>query len=416
MAALAFGEIFAILFFGTFLPSDVEPLPPEQVLWAMPDDCELMAYQDFRGVSEAIDAQLELLSRQSWIASNREFAEGLSEINSMIGSARTELAGTLGFDPFTDLNAASICFKLNTTSGAPKPEVLILVQGNFDATVADTIAGMIGMGRTTLSNGVEVFAEREDGVVFGLYGVEGAFVFASESYLVPLTTAFPAPGVPTAAPGSLLARLADLAPGGIRTYIAGRPATSTRLLASAEGPVSFAKLVVGLESALIVMNNDSSYTEIVASDDTSHRNYELILGGIGDLMQASPLAISGMAQLFFGILSPDDNDIEEDIRTILAHRDEILGLIEELGLTQPAEVVFNSDLGTRTTSLTTTGAGGAQATGALMLMGVGSAFFLMRSGNDESAYPPAYADPGYYYEEEVAPTVPTEVPVEVAPE
>ena len=79
MAAFAFGEIFAILFFGTFLPTDVEPLPPEQVLWAMPDDCELMAYQDFRGVDTAIDAQLEMLSRQTWIASNREIAEGISD-------------------------------------------------------------------------------------------------------------------------------------------------------------------------------------------------------------------------------------------------------------------------------------------------------------------------------------------------
>ena len=414
MAAFAFGEIFALLFFGTFLPNDIEPLPPEQVLWAMPDDCEVMAYQDFRGVSEAIDAQLETLSRQSWIASNREFAEGLNELNSMMSTARAELTTSLGFDPFTDLHAASICFKLNTSAGPPKPEVLIVVQGNFGANTADTIGEMIGMGRQTLSNGVNVFAEREDGVLFGLFGVEGAFVFGSESYLVPLTTAFPAPSVPPAAAGSLLARLSELAPHGIRTYIAARPATSTRLLVSAEGPVSLAKLIVGLQTALVVMNNEASYTEISASDDTSHRNYSLILSGTGELMQASPHLVAGMAQLVFGILSADDNDLDQELRDILAHRDEILTLIDELGWTQPVEIAFTSDAATRTSSLTMTGASGAPAAGALMFVGFGASFFAL-SGRDEAAYPPTYVDPAYpsYYEEEAVPVEPT--PAEVAP-
>lgn len=398
MAMYGIGELIAILLLGSFLPSDVEPLPPEQVLRAMPDDCEFMAFQDLRGVKETVTALIDELSRQSWVTSNPEFAEGLAEVSSGMAEAEVEMTGMLGFNPFTDLHAVSICFKLDTSAGEPKPNFIALLQGDFPATTADHLGEMMGMSRHPLSNGVEVFGDREAGVIMGLFGVDGAVAFASENYLLPMTTDFPPPGIGPSTEGSLLSQLSAMAPHGILSYMAARPSTTTRLLVAGDAPMSIAKLVGGLDSVITVMNAEMTYLQISANDAESHRSYELLVGGMGDLMTAAPLAVSGMAQMLFGAISPDDPDIDDELRSLLRHRDSILSFMAELGMMEPSQIEFNSDASTRVSSLSVTGGSSASTLGLVFLGGLGSFMIMGRAVDDHHYAPPsAYEpDPGYY--------------------
>ncbi len=397
MAMYGIGELIAILLLGSFLPSDVEPLPPEQVLRAMPDDCEFMAFQDLRGVKETITTLIDELSRQSWVTSNPEFAEGLAEVTGEMAQAEVEMTGMLGFNPFTDLHAVSICFKLDTSAGEPKPNFIALLQGDFPATTADHLGEMMGMSRHPLSNGVEVFGDREAGVIMGMFGVDGAVAFASENYLLPMTTDFPAPGIGPAAEGGLLSQLSSMAPHGITSFMAARPSTTTRLLVAGDAPMSIAKLIGGLDSIITVMNADMSYLQVSANDAESHRSYELLVGGMGDLMTAAPLAVSGMAQLLFGAISPDDPDIDDELRSLLRHRDSILSFLEEAGMMEPAQIEFNSDASTRVSSLSITGGSNSATLGILFLGGLGSFMVMGRSVSEPSYAEPIYLEPDPRY-------------------
>jgi len=399
MAAMGMFEALWLLFFGAFLPNDMEPLPAEQVLWGMPADCELMLFTDLRGIDTTITEGMELLSRQPWVMSNADLAGALTELNTEYARSQTELSTMLGFNPFTDLTAGALCGRLGTSPrGEPFPEFLVVIQGAFDAALAERVAGMIDLTPMPLENGAAIFGTTEDGMIIGMAGpADGVLLFGTESYLAPLAVAMPAVALPTAPEGSLLARLTELVPYGATSFAALKPSIATRFLMSSEGPVSFAQLVAGLDSAYMLSNASTSYFEVRANDAGAHANYNLIMSGIGELATAAPHVTNGMLQLMFGVLSPDDPDLDDELRSFVRHRDDIFALIGELGLTEPAEVELGGDPASFVTSLTMNNAASMQATGAFFVFGVAAFVGFSRASYD-------YYDDPYY-----APTPPTPV-------
>lgn len=393
MAAFAFGELIALLFFSALIPSDIEPLPAESVMRAIPADCEVVMFQDLRGIDEAVSNIFDTLSRQSWVSGNPDIAEGLSEAHSAFGEMRREATTHLGIDPFNQLHSASFCAKLNEGS-PPLPSVLFVIQGNFTADFGGRLAGIMELGEVTLSNGQQVRGGTEDGITFGLTAIDGALAVGTDDYLAPVAASFPAAAIPAAAAGSLVARMAELAPHGMRAFGGVRPSTSSRLLIASEAPASFAQLVAGTDYGLVAYGRDAQLIELRATDAGTFRRYSLVLEGAGQLLQAAPLALSGTVRVMLGVLSADDPDLEDELRTLVAHGDEILAFLGEFGLDQPAEVTFNADATTLTSSLMTAGSVSVQA-GAI-LMGFGVIGFVGRSTSSMPPPPPAYEAPAHY--------------------
>jgi hypothetical protein len=402
MAEMAFGQFLIMLLLGGLLPHDTEPMPADEVMLHMPADCEVMAFEDLRGVGDTIDTFMADLSTQAWIIANDEFREGFQAASEGFGQLEAMAVEMLGINPFDDLTAISLCMKMRP--GPPgMPDYLVVVQGNFDSTLADRL-GADGFEPVVLSSGASIYGTTEDGTIIGLAVPRpGVLVFGSENYL----TSVAAPVAPTAIvppAGSMLARVAELAPHGIRSFVGFRPGAALKAVLASEAPVTVAELTTGLDRAMWFTGDSVDLIEVRATGTDTHRDYELILSGIGAIAQASPLAMAGMANIFLGVLSPDDPDLEEGLRSLATHREEILTMLDTSGLLAPTEVEVTSDAGTFTTTLSLTNAQGGSGAVLLLMLGGLSSIALLGSSSE-----PPY-DGREVYERsatEVAPTFPT---------
>jgi hypothetical protein len=379
------GQLLMMLLLGGLMPSDTDPLPPEQVMLHMPGDCEVMAFEDLRGIGDAIDGLMTDLSTQAWIITNEELREGFQEASQGFTQMEALAVEVLGINPFDDLTAVSFCMKMGADP-AGMPDYLVVLQGNFDSTLADRL-GAEAFDPVVLSNGASVYGTNEGGTIVGLAVPRpGVLVFGSEHYLTPVAAASaPPPILPT--PGSMLELVSELAPYGIRSFVGVAPSAAFRALLASEAPVSIAELVTGIERAMWATGDRTDLIELRATGADSHRDYELILSGIGAMAEASPLVMRGMAHLFLGVLSPSDPDLDEGLRSLASHREDILTLLESSGLLAETEVELTSDASTFTTSLTMTNTEGASGAAMIMMFG-GFMTGIMFLG--DSARPPDY--------------------------
>jgi hypothetical protein len=387
MAATMFGftELLVMLLMGGMLPRDAEPLPAETVLLHLPDDCELIVFEDLRGIGEAIDSLLTDLSTQAWIVSNAELREGLDELRQGLRMAETMGGTMLGINPFDDLTAVSLCVRM-APAPSDNPDFLVVLQGNFDTTLAARL-GADELDPMTFPNGAPVLGKREDGRIFGLASPRaGELLFGSERYLEPLALPTAPPAVVPAA-GSMLARLSELVPHGVTRFGAFEPSPGLRAVVGSEGPVTFAELFAGMNRSMWLSNATVDYFEVVATTPDAHRDYELILSGIGEIAQASPHALRGFAQIVLGTLSPADSELDEPIRSLLSHREDILTMLDDSGLLADIETEFSSDAASMTSTLTVSGDSGGPGAAVLLMMLVGgfASFALTPRYGEESS-------------------------------
>jgi hypothetical protein len=397
-----FAELLLILLMGAALPADLEPLPVDRLLNGMPAECEVLLVQDVRGTWEAVTGFVEHLAAQPWVMSNREMAEGITEMRSGLAALPAEMTRELGFNPVSDVHAVGLCGRLATSpTGEPAPSFLVVVQGTFDATVGPNLARQMRLPPVTLSNGATAYGERDSGGLFALGSpAPGVLLFGSEDLLAERLLA---PAMPqawqTAPADSLVGRVVALAPGGPRTIAAFAPSVGTRFLVGGEAPVSLGQLMANLRQVLVLSNGRSTFIEALATGPDGHRDFELILSGLGAYMEAAPHVMRAFAHVVLGVLSPDDPELEEPLRAMLRSREDLLSFFDGLGAFTPATVTYTSDPATRTTTLLIDSPHGLTSVG--FLMGMGAAVFMTTSRSYEEPYyydatpiaPPAYPYP-----------------------
>ncbi|MCA9563928.1 MAG: hypothetical protein KC561_10590, partial [Myxococcales bacterium] len=336
-------EVFFALALGAMLPSDQPPLDAATVLRGMPADCEFMAFQDLRVIDQRIERYLDLVRGQEWLTANSEWSALIERADHSLDEYASQASTFLGFDPFTELVGVGICAKLSQSSdGEPVPSFQLVLQ-----TVNPIdISSRVGMLDRVDIAGQSLPGFREDGMTVGIYSLENAVVVGTSDYLTPLLSAstwagVPAPDVPH---GSLLGRLNELVPSGVTSYVAVRPSVPTRfLINSSHAPATFTQLIAGLDSALATTNGQAIHFELKATDAAVHEDFSLILQGLGHLSEASPLAAEGMIRVMLGIFSETDPHVDSELRPFLAHREEVLSLLDELGFSGQVEATFAED-------------------------------------------------------------------------
>ncbi len=399
MTAFGLAGIVMMVMLGAFAPSDVEPLPAEQVLWGMPADCEVMGFVDLRNAGPNLRNVVSTIAGQSWVTSNPEISGAITEGLSALDQAQTQAVARYGFDPLTQLTAVSMCMRLEAVAGSePRPQFLMVVQGSFPSSAVAPVAAEIDMNLTALPSGQSVYAHSEDGLNFGLFAPQdGVAIFGTDGYYTSFLGGMPTMAMPTPADSaSLLSRMAIVAPGGVRSYFALRPSVATAFLIASEMPTSVAQLVQGLQSAVMATGTNATYFEATASNAATHGRFSMLFAGLGALSEASPLVVDGILNLVFGFLSPDDMELDSELRAMLAHRDEIMSTIESWGLNADVTVALSDDpAAMRSTMMLTSDAAMPGAAMIMLWSSMAVGMFGARMSSD--AYDP------YYMEAPVAP-------------
>ena len=332
----------------------------------------MMLFVDTRGIDASLRSGLELLARQPFVTSTPDLATAVSEMTLRYADGQTQISTYLGLNPFTDLTSVGICGKLGSSpTGLPSPEFIAVIQGSFGTAPTEQLAEILEFAPMQLGDGAAVYGVQEDGVTIGMSApIDGVILLGTEAYLTPLASEMPTMALPEGVPeDSLLTRLSELVPHGVTSFFAMAPSISTRFLLGTEGPVSFSQLVAGLDSMYMLANSDVSFVEVHATDAIAHERYALILGGLGDLFTAAPYVAGGVLQFVFGVLSPDDPDLEAPLRLFLSHREDVFALANDLGLTNTPHVEFNRHDDRFVSDLSMNNAASLQATGAAVLMG-----------------------------------------------
>lgn len=394
MSALSLETLLTLLFVGAFAPQDIEPLPPEEIAVGMPDTCEVAAFLDLRGVGTALDDFLEDLSRQSWIAGSPDIADELAEMVAMYEMTQTEATTLFGFDPLNDLTSASFCLAVGTNpSGYPFPFFQATIRGNFDTTAASALASFVGLAEHTLSDGRVAYGEHEEGVFVGLFSpTPGYLVLGTEQYLsefpaVPEPMTFDA-DVSWGARGS---RVLDLSGGNVRGFAIWEPSSLVMALVAGELGDSFGPFLRNLEGMATVWNTETQFIEVTAVPD-GFDDYQMVIEGYAQYAEALPHMVRAFAYVSLGVLSPDDDELDDFTRLLVSNRDAVLGYLEDYGMLEDLLVEVAADPATSTMTLSVANVRGLQMTGLAAV-----ALIVMMQFRSDSYYEDEY----YYYEEPI---------------
>jgi hypothetical protein len=355
------------------MPSDEEPLPADQITMGLPPDCELVGYADLRGAYGRFDAMMQGLRTQSWVAGSPEFSEALAELLAEVGTSSTEMTAALGFNPLTDLTSVAGCARLTTRAdGFPAPEFLLIWRGNFPETSATTVGAAMELGAVTLSNGQSVPGEGNEAFTWGMVSPSpGLLLVGTDAMLVPRVSGALVDEAASSLPDSVLGRMASTASTGVYAFAAFQPSEGARALMMSDGPQSVTELVSGLDRIIWSVGRAGATTvEVRARNADSHRDYELMLGGLAELSRAAPDAMWAFAHIALGLLSPDDPEIDASVRQLLAHRDEALAWLETTGWLADSEVGFTADAATFTSTMTSSNGSSLQFGAMIMMVGV----------------------------------------------
>lgn len=403
--------VLSLMMWGTMTPSELPTAVADDIVRALPDDCEVVAFMDFRGAAERARTLLADLAARPWMSEDADTLEAMEWVSARMDEGQAELIAMLGFDPFEAIDYVSFCTSFSTADGSFMPSGMLVVQGDLPESALETVAGLIGMLPSTLSNGQSAFV-LDGGPAFTVamgWAADGVAIVGTESYVAPRLAG---PVDALHAPGSPLARVYELAPEGVSWFAGFSPGTATRLLISSESPVTLGQLVAGARSVLWVNGDNSSVIELVASDAASSRDHELILTGLGELAEATPLAYSAAVRMIFAVLSPDDRDLPDIIRSMARHREDLIDWLDSIGILNEPEVSVEMDEATSTTRLSINN---SNIFPLLTLSAIQMGYVMMPVSHESSGASDVYSsDPYYYYEEpaieEVAPTQETPEP------
>jgi hypothetical protein len=379
MGGPEFGMLFFMMFAGLGFPSDLEPLPAEVVVTGMPTDCELLVFADVRGSYDRFRAFFDELSRQSFVTATPELADSMRELDSQVALGMGAGTAMLGFNPLTDITSVGLCGRMVVGSGGgdPVPDFLVLVRGTFPANLATTLGASLSMPSVMLSNGQSVPGTTEDGQTMGLASPStDLLLFGTDYYLAPRVAGALTNEAASAGSDTLLSRLSSYATSGTFMFAGFQPGTQLRLWLSSEAPVTLSQLVGGLDRLVMVTGRDGAATlEAHAMSADGYRDWELLMTGMSEYMQAAPHAMRGLFQIAMGAISPDDHDVDEGLRLMARHRDEILTWVDSMGWLEDPEVTLSTDATVMLATITASGGSGGMPLTALM-MGMGSMFFL----------------------------------------
>ena len=397
MSALSLEALLTLLFVGAFAPQDIEPLPPEEIAIGMPDTCEVAAFLDLRGGGTALEAFLDDLTRQSWIAGSPDIADELSEVVALYQSTQTEATTILGFDPLNDLTSASFCLTVGTNPrGYPFPFFQTTIRGDFDTTAASAFASFVGLAEYPLADGRVAYGEQEEGVFIGVFSpTPGYLVFGTEQYL----SEFPAVPEPMTFDadvswGARGARVLELSDGNVRGFAIWEPSSLVMALVAGELGDSFGPFLRNLEGLATVWNTETQVIEVTATPD-GFDDYQMVIEGYAQYAEALPHIVRAFAYVSLGVLSPDDDELDDFARLLVSNRDAVIAYLEDVGMLEDITVEVAADPATATMTLSVENARGLQMTGMAI---VALMVFMQTSDSPDDEYY-YYEEPTYYYEE-----------------
>jgi len=407
-----FFVVLSLMLWGTMTPSELPAAAAEDLVRALPDDCEVVAFVDLRGAADQARTLIADLAARPWMNEDADTREAMEWMSTGMDETQAEMTALLGFDPFETIDFVSFCASFSTADGSFLPSGMLVVQGDLPESALETVAGMVGMLPSTLSNGQSAFV-LDGGPAFTIamgWAADGVAIVGTESYVAP-RLAGPVDALHTQ--DSPLGRVYELAPQGVRWFFGFSPGTATRLLISSESPVTLGQLVAGIRSALWVNGDNSSVIELIASDAASSRDHELILTGLGALAEATPLAYSAAVRMIFAVLSPDDRDLPDVFRSMARHRDDLIEYLDSIGILNEPEVNVEIDAATSTTRLSINN---SNIFPLLTVSAIQMAYLTLGRGDSYESYGPSDTyppDPYYYYDE---PAIEEVVPPQEAPE
>jgi hypothetical protein len=340
---------------------------------------------DARDADVRVNAILDELSAQPWVSADADLGSLLTEARAAMAGVSAMATASVGFDPLTEIDAVSLCVRVATgPRGDPLPDFVAIAQGTFGAGMDASFARTVGLSPQTLATGETVYGEREDGRIIGVVSPQpGTLVVGTESMLAG-RAASPLPQ-PSPDADSVMARVAELAEIGVHSIAAVEPSAGTRFMLSAEMPVSLAQLLAGLDQAVWGVSGTGAILEVVATNGDAHRDFELIVWGVGEYFKAAPHALLALISFPLGAISPSEPELPEMVRTLLTHRDDLLTFLGGHGLTREPGVNFEVDANNLLSRLTISD---IRSLNGITLAGVLTGFLVFAARVEEPMPPP----------------------------
>ncbi|MCA9563927.1 MAG: hypothetical protein KC561_10585 [Myxococcales bacterium] len=348
-ATFDLGELFLMIVLAALRPVGQDHLPADAMLAGMPSDCQFIGAYDLRNLGDRLDRVVELAGRQQWLTENPEVDDEMAELPGHIQQAREALTSQLGFDPMADLISTAGCVNIRMEDGRPSPSAIWVL--NTQAELNPAVLGPLMDLEPIQLNGQTIYGESNPDITIGLTVIGHSLVLATEDLLTPIMASNALPAFVPSDPMSLDAMLQGGIEAGSTGVFAAQPPLELRAMAAGEVPESIAEWLRTTNRFAAFTSDDAMAFYVQNEDAAMHARLAMVMQGVGQLAQAGPQGFMGVMRLVFGVLSPDDDEVDRDFRPLARYRDQMFDFMTTLGADQIPTVSVNSNTADRDVTL-----------------------------------------------------------------
>ena len=301
------------------IQTPVQP-PPGEVLHYAPEHVDVYGYWNLEATVPSSLSWFKELQQQVFVKESPELALGLHEGLTFLEASLSTLNVELGMDLIKDLRYAQIWYRANSGQDGEKFSLLCAVRGDFSESFAGIMAGKLDFNqfREVEATNRKIYYHPTENI--GLVQLDGVVLLGNMDLLEERA------GIEFVRGDSeQLRRIDSKLADNPAIFFAIEPGDELRQLIDKEHfPRSFTDLVSGTIFYDISMLVNGVDVELKAASMEMYERFFTIADGVVDLLRASQLMMSGMFKGTLAVISPDDPDIEPEIRPLFKHTDALL--------------------------------------------------------------------------------------------